>query len=81
LESRDVSDVTPLMMAVETIAGESTIHGFPADHAVIDILLRSGANKDATDRDGLTVRSRSISSFIDRWTTTKFYIVCIRFSI
>lgn len=42
------------MLASESIAGKSTIHGFPTDHAVIDILLRSGANKDATNRDGLT---------------------------
>ena len=54
LESRDVSDVTPLMVAAEAMAGKSTINGFPDNHAVIDILLSSGANKDATNRDGLT---------------------------
>lgn len=54
LESRDMNDITPLMMAAEVLSGKCTIRGFPQNHAVIDMLLASGANKDATNRNGLT---------------------------
>ena len=56
LDSRDHNDITPLMVAAETIAKKNnSVRGFPAaEHAVIDILLRAGANKDALNRDGMT---------------------------
>ena len=54
LESRDVHNVTPLMMAASVMAGKSNNSGFPSQHPVIDALLEAGADKDATDSDGLT---------------------------
>ena len=54
LESRDVSNVTPLMIAAASAAGKSTINGFPRNQPVIDILIAAGADKGAVDSKGLT---------------------------
>ena len=54
LESQDETFVTPLMVAAQTAAGNATNKGFPRDQPVIDLLLASGARKDAIDSKGMT---------------------------
>ena len=54
LESRDISNCTPLMIAAATAAGMSNINGMPRDQPVIDLLIARGAQKGAVDLDGMT---------------------------
>jgi len=54
LESRDILNVTPLMMAASVMAGKANNQGFPRHHPIIDTLLEAGASTDAMDSDGLT---------------------------
>lgn len=53
LETRDVGNSTPLMVAAAAAAGSSNINGFPSQ-PVIDLLLAAGAQKGAVDPGGLT---------------------------
>jgi hypothetical protein len=54
LSSRDQDNVTPLMVAAISAAGRKNNMGFSLDQPVIDILLAAGADKNATNSDGLT---------------------------
>eukprot|EP00956_Cyclotella_meneghiniana_P009118 scaffold12494_cov55-Cyclotella_meneghiniana.AAC.2 len=54
VNSRDFNDVTPLMIAAESMAGKKTNTGYPNDHAIIDLLVENGADKHETNRQGLT---------------------------
>ena len=49
LESRDVNNDTPLMVAAAIAAGKSNNLGYPADQPVIDILRNAGAERGATN--------------------------------
>jgi hypothetical protein len=55
ISARDEENVTPLMVAAVSAAGRRrSSTGFSMDHSVIDTLLAAGADKDATNSDGLT---------------------------
>ncbi|KAL7531937.1 hypothetical protein ACHAXR_004315 [Thalassiosira sp. AJA248-18] len=54
LESRDVHNAIPLMLAAVTAAGKSNKNGFPMDQPVIDTLVAAGARKGAVNSEGLT---------------------------
>ncbi|KAL7547283.1 hypothetical protein ACHAWF_010605 [Thalassiosira exigua] len=47
LETRDVNNVTPLMMAAHVAAGKSNKNGYPKDQPVIDALIVVGADRGA----------------------------------
>lgn len=65
LESWDVNNVTPLIMAASAAAGRRNKCGFAADQPVIDALLAAGANRGATDSKGLTAYGTFLSSHKD----------------
>ena len=54
IETRDVNNAIPLIMAAATAAGKSNIDGFPLDQPILDMLIAAGANKDAVGAKGLT---------------------------
>ena len=54
LESRDVHNATRLFLAAAYMAGQSNNSGFALEHPMIDFLLDAGADKDATNSEGLT---------------------------
>jgi len=54
IESRDVNNTTPLMMAAVAAAGRSTNQGYSSAQPVIDILLAANADKSAVTTNGQT---------------------------
>lgn len=54
IEARDMNNSTPLMIAAATAAGMANKNGIPRDQPVIDLLLAAGAQKGATDPNGMT---------------------------
>lgn len=62
VNSRDFNDVTPLMIAAESMAGKKTNAGYLNDNAIIDLLVEYGADKDETNRQGLTAYGMFVKS-------------------
>lgn len=65
LETRDISNSTPLIIAAAAAAGSGNKDGIPRQ-PVIDLLIAAGAQKGATDSKGMTAYG-TLKSMDDRY--------------